>query len=424
MALRKRAPGLVCLLLVTAAAVLLAGRPTAAPGSDPHGETVQILDEEAALHEDPSPVRIISLEELEPENTAAKDHPLWNSEALFLPADASEMAKILAEVNLNDGTCIRLYATAEGLVYGAFLRPGGQWTRFDQLYDGRGEMPDYTAGATLTAFSDVLGEDGFLLRTGRPPGAGIYTYRFYWFDSAGELQVIEPYFDPVLLDLGGGAEAELVYEVAEWWNSLTFYHRAENGAIYRVTPGQYIMGGGTALAAVEAEGPGPARLIFRYRQEAGGAEKFCAVTLGSDALEIEMDIVYVPAETEAEALPADPTEKGEIPVRLSVTGPGGRTVEDAGEAAAEEFWFMLWSGSGAVIVPTDAPLDQETACTVTFTPETGEPVSWTLDDQGVCRFTGLEGNYRMVCSSLGSLPEWCRATMELYLDAAATACGG
>ena len=34
MSLRKRAPGLVCLLLLTAAAVLLAGRPTpAAPPS-------------------------------------------------------------------------------------------------------------------------------------------------------------------------------------------------------------------------------------------------------------------------------------------------------------------------------------------------------------------------------------------------------
>ena len=426
MALRKRASGLICLLLVTAAAMLLAGRPTSArpiPPAQEEQDAAQTLEDDALQYEEPSPVRIISLKELEPVDTAAKNRLCWGAEGLFIPADAAEMADILAELNLDDGTCIRLYATAEGLVYGAFLRPGGQWTRFIQLYDGQGNMPDYTEGATLTAFSDVLGEDGFLLRTGDPPSGGIYRYRFYWFDSAGELRVVEACFDPVLLDLDGAGEPELVYEIAEWWNSVTFFHRAENGVIYQVTPTWYINGGHAALEAVEAEGPGPARLIFRYREAEGAEEKFCAVTMESDALRIEMDIVYVPAQVESAPLPADPTEGGTIPFRVSLTGPDGRCLEDAGAAAGELLWAMLWKG--AVIVPTDAPLDEAAACTVTFTPETGEPVSWTLDGQGLCRFTGLEGTYRMVSAGwAGSLPEWCHDTMMLYLDAAATARSG
>ena len=85
---------------------------------------------------------------------------------------------------------------------------------------------------------------------------------------------------------------------------------------------------------------------------------------------------------------------------------------------------MLWSGSGsgregAVLIPTDAPLDEAAAYTVTFTPETGTPLSWTLDGQGVCRFSGLEGNYRMASTGWGSLPEWCWDTMALYCRAAA-----
>ena len=427
MALRKRASGLICLLLVTAAAMLLAGRPTSArpiPPAQEEQDAAQTLEDDALQYEEPSPVRIISLKELEPVDTAAKNRLCWGAEGLFIPADAAEMADILAELNLDDGTCIRLYATAEGLVYGAFLRPESQWIRFIQLYDGRGRMPDYTQGVTLTAFSGVLGEDGFLLRTGDPPGAGIYRYRFYWFDSAGELRVVEPCLDPVSLDLDGGGEPELVYEVAEWWSGLTFFHRAADGSVYQVSPGQYIGGGSAVLEAMEAEGPGPVRLIFRYRETDGGEWKFCAATLEDGALKLEMDIVYVPAQIQPAPLPADPTDGRTRSCRLSVTGPGGQGVEDAGAAAEEEFWAMLWSGSGsgregAVLIPTDAPLDETAAYTVTFTPETGTPLSWTLDGQGVCRFSGLEGNYRMASTGWGSLPEWCWDTMALYCRAAA-----
>ena len=417
MALRKRAPALLCLLLATAAAVLLTGRPVAAaPVSAPDGGGAdQILEEDTVHYGDQPTVRVISLSDLEPVNTSAADGSAWGAETLFLPADPAEMTEVLAELNLNDGTCIRLYATAEGPVYGAFLRSGGQWTRFIQLYDGRGDMPDYTDGATLTAFSDVLGLEGFLLRTGDPPSGGIYRYRYYWFDSDGELQVVEACLDPVALDLDGDGRTELLYEVAEWWNAVAFFLRADSGAVYWVQP---FPGGGT-LETVERETPGPVRLIYRRQME--GRTSFCAVTLEDGRLRVEEDIVYVPAEVEAAQLPPDPTDKMRASVRVSLTGPEGRTAEQMGEAAAEEFWFMLWSGPGAVLVPTDAPLNEATAYTVTFAPETGEPVSWTLDDQGICRVSGMEGTYRMISTGLGSLPEWCWDTMGLHLDAAGTA---
>ena len=420
MALRKRAPGLVCLLLLTAAALLLAGCPTPAapPGPDNREDTASILEEDTVHYENQPTVRIISLSELEPVDTSAKACSRWGKETLFLPAEAAEMAEILAELNMNDGTCIRLYATAEGLVYGAFLRPGGQWTRFVQLYDGQGSMPDYTDGVTLTAFSGVLGLDGFLLRTGRPPGAGLYTYGFYWFDSAGELQVMEPYLDPVSLDLDGDGRTELIYEVAEWWSDMAFFLRTDNGAVYQIQP---FTDGSCALETVEREGPGPVRLI--YRRDLDGRTSFCAVTLEDGQLRIEENIVYVPAEIAAAQLPADPTDEGKgDSFQVSLAGPDGRVAEHVGEAAAEEFWLMLWAGSGAVMVPTDAPLDPDTACTVTFLPETGKALSWTLDDQGVCRFSGLKGNYRMISTGLGSLPEWCYDTMQLHLAAAGTFC--
>ena len=77
-----------------------------------------------------------------------------------------------------------------------------------------------------------------------------------------------------------------------------------------------------------------------------------------------------------------------------------------------------------MLVPTDAPLNQAAAYTVTFTPQTGDPLSWTMDSQGLCRFSGLEDTYRMISTGLGSLPEWCWDTMALYCAAARTARGG
>ena len=158
MSLRKRAPGLVCLLLLTAAAVLLAGRPTpAAPPSGPEDQEISDTLEEDTLHfDEPSPVRIISLKDLEPADTAAEHVFSQGAEDSFLPADPAEMAEILAELYLNDGTCIRLFATAEGLVHGAFLRPGGQWIRFVQLCGDQGDAA-FVQSLSLTSFSGIPG---------------------------------------------------------------------------------------------------------------------------------------------------------------------------------------------------------------------------------------------------------------------------
>lgn len=422
MALRKRAPGLICLLLVTAALLLTAGRRAPAIPSGPEDE--QTLEENALHYEDVSPVRIISLKDLEPADTDP-EQVLMGEWAGLQTAEASEMAEILAELNLNDGTCIRLYATAEGLVYGAFLRPGGQWTRFVQLYGGEGDITASVQNLSLTPFSGVLGKEGFLLRR-TAHSLREHVYDYYWFDEAGDLRVLRAQFDPVALDFSGDGTTELVWELAGQRSSAVIYCQGSDGVIYQVRPDACI-GSSHSLLAVEREGPGPARLIYRCEEE--GRESFCAVTLEGDQLRVEKNIVYVPAETEAAALPADPTEGMKVPVRLSVTGPDGQSVADAGDMAAWEFQSMLWEGNhvqteSAVMVPTDAPLDTATAYTVTFTPETGEPVSWTLDDQGVCRVSGMEGTYRMISTGLGSLPEWCYDTMALYCGAARTARDG
>ena len=425
MALRKRAPGLVCLLLLTAAALLLAGHrtPAAPPGPDSE-DTASTLEENTVHYEEQPAVRVISLPELTPADTTAQQ-VLTGEWAGFQPADPAEMAEVLSELYLHDGTSIRLYATAEGLVFGAFLRPGGQWTRFVQLYDGEGDISAFVQNLSLTPFSGILGKEGFLLRR-TAQGLREHVYDYYWFDETGGLQVLRAQFDPVALDLDGDGTAELAYELAEWQSSTAIYCQDADGVIYQVTPAAYI-GSSHALMAVEREGPGPARLIYRCQED--GQDSFCAVTLENDQLRIEENIVYVPAQTTGVPLPADPTEGLKIPVRMSVAGPDGRDVEDAGEAAGWEFQSMLWEGNGvstegAVLTPTDAPLNEAAAYTVTFTPETGEALSWTLDDQGICRFSGMAGNYRMITTGLGSLPEWCHDTLKLYCEAARTSRAG
>lgn len=425
MALRKRAPGLVCLLLLTAAALLLAGHrtPAAPPGPDSE-DTASTLEENTVHYEEQPAVRVISLPELTPADTTAQQ-VLTGEWVGLQPADPAEMAEVLSELYLRDGTSIRLYATAEGLVFGAFLRPGGQWTRFVQLCGGEGNISAFAQNLSLTPFSGILGKEGFLLRR-TAHSLREHVYDYCWFDENGDLQVLRAQFDPVALDLDGDGMAELAYEFAEWQSCSSFYCQDADGVIYLVTPAAYI-GSGYALMAVEREGPGPARLI--YRCETDGGETFCAVTLEENQLRIEENIVYVPAQMSGVPLPADPTEGLKIPVRVSVTGPDGKGVSDAGEIAVWEFQSMLWEGDGvwtegAVMTPTDAPLNEAAAYTVTFTPETGEPVSWTLDDQGVCRLSGMEGTYRMIATGLGSLPDWCHDTLKLYCEARRTAGGG
>ena len=90
-------------------------------------------------------------------------------------------------------------------------------------------------------------------------------------------------------------------------------------------------------------------------------------------------------------------------------------------------WSLLWnspypSSKGAVIVPTDAPLDAETTYTVTFSdPQAGNSFSWSLDAEGICRLDGIEGNCRMVSTGVGSLPAYCHDVLELYCLASRTA---
>lgn len=106
------------------------------------------------------------------------------------------MASVLAECTLKDNTIVRLYVTAEGLIDGAFLRPGAGWIRFARLYRGADQGPNYAETAALTACSGILGHDGFLLRTDGHC-SGVYSYDYYWFDTAGDLAVLTARMDPV-----------------------------------------------------------------------------------------------------------------------------------------------------------------------------------------------------------------------------------
>ena len=146
-----------------------------------------------------------------------------------------------------------------------------------------------------------------------------------------------------------------------------------------------------------------------------------------DALRIEPDIAYVPAAPEDTVAVPDPTAGRTALPHVSVTAPDGRTMDGAGEAAYLDLWSLLWNSpyaapAGAVVVSTDAPLDEETAYTVTFSdPEAGETFSWSLDAEGVCRFDGIAGNCRLVCTGSGSLPAYCHDVLSLYCEASRTA---
>ena len=209
---QKRGPALLCLLLATALTVFAAARsPAAPPGEVPPPQT---LEEESLLYEE-TPVQIISLLDLEPVDTRASANPVRVGGGTLDPVDQAEMASVLAECTLKDNTIVRLYVTAEGLIDGAFLRPGAGWIRFARLYRGADQGPNYAETAALTACSGILGHDGFLLRTDGHC-SGVYSYDYYWFDTAGDLQVLTARMDPVALDLDGDGTAELVWEIAEW----------------------------------------------------------------------------------------------------------------------------------------------------------------------------------------------------------------
>lgn len=417
---QKRGPALLCLLLATALTVFAAARsPAAPPGEVPPPQT---LEEESLLYEE-TPVQIISLLDLEPVDTRASANPVRVGGGTLDPVDQAEMASVLAECTLKDNTIVRLYVTAEGLIDGAFLRPGAGWIRFARLYRGADQGPNYAETAALTACSGILGHDGFLLRTDGHC-SGVYSYDYYWFDTAGDLQVLTARMDPVALDLDGDGTAELVWEIPERTTSLSFCCQDADGTVYQVQTGVYV---GGFLEAVEAEGPGPIRLIFRRRDSETGLWQYHALTLRDGALEVERDIAYVPAAPEDAISLPDPTVGRTALPHVSITGPDGWTMDGAGAAAYFDLHSQLWdspfpSPDGTVIVPTDAPLDAATAYTVTFSdPETGASFSWSLDAEGVCRFDGIEGNCRLVSTSSGSLPAYCHDVLAIYCDASRTA---
>ena len=415
---RTRWPALLCLLLTTALTMFAAATSAAEDTDAPP----QSLEDETVHYEESPPVQIIPLSDLEPVDTLVAAHPSQIGDGILDPVDPAEMETILAECTLQDGTIIRLYAPAEGQIDGAFARPGEGWIRFVRCYNGEGNPSAFVANPTLTPFDGVLGKSGFLLRYA---GAqDIYSHDYYWFDADETLRMLHARFDPVALDLDGDGTTELAWEIAEWTTGMTFYCLAAGGTVYEVPVGTYV---GGHQAAVEAEGPGPVRLIFGRYDSKTGLPQYNAGTFRDGALEVERDIAYVPATLEDAISLPDPTAGRTALPHVSITGPDGWTMDGAGAATYFDLHSQLWdspfpSPNGTVIVPTDAPLDEETAYTVTFSdPETGDSFSWSLDAEGVCRFDGIEGNCRLVATSAGSLPAYCYDVLAIYCDASRTA---
>ena len=415
---RTRWPALLCLLLTTALTMFAAATSAAEDTDAPP----QSLEDETVHYEESPPVQIIPLSDLEPVDTLVAANSSQIGDGILDPVDPAEMETILAECTLQDGTIIRLYATAESQIDGAFTRPGEGWIRFVRCYNGEGNPSAFVANPTLTPFDGVLGKSGFLLRYA---GAqDIYSHDYYWFDADGTLRMLHARFDPVALDLDGDGTTELAWEIAEWTTGMTFYCLAADGTVYEVPVGTYV---GGHPAAVEAEGPGPVRLIFGRYDSKTGLPQYNAGTFRDGALEVERDIAYVPATLEDAISLPDPTAGWTALPHVSITAPDGWTMDGAGAATYFDLHSQLWdspfpSPNGTVIVPTDAPLGEETAYTVTFSdPETGDSFSWSLDAEGVCRFDGIEGNCRLVSTSAGSLPAYCYDVLAIYCDASRTA---
>ena len=417
----RRGPALLCLLLATVLTVFAAPHlASAGPPAEP--APPQSLNDENIYYEETPAVQIIPLTDLEPVDTLAATNPFWIEGGTLDPVDPAEMETILAECTLEDNTIVRLYATAEGLIDDAFSRPDQGCIRFVQCNNGEGNPSAFVANPTLTPFDGVMGKSGFLLRSST--ALDYYSHDYYWFDEDGTLRMLHAWFDPVALDLDGDGTTELVWEIAEWTTSLSFYCQEADGTVYEVQTGVYI---GGFLEAVEAEGPGPVRLIFRRYDSEAGLWQYHALTLRDGALEVERDIAYVPATLEDAISLPDPTAGWTALPHVSITAPDGWTMDGAGAATYFDLHSQLWdspfpSPNGTVIVPTDAPLDEETAYTVTFSdPETGDSFSWSLDAEGVCRFDGIEGNCRLVSTSAGSLPAYCYDVLAIYCDASRTA---
>ncbi len=392
---RTRWAALACMLAVTLAVI---------------GWTASAEPDRKAPSEDGPRVRILSLADLEPWDTdpMAENNwgPVWGADS---PADAADMDTVLAETTTGDGTIVRLYATADGLIDGAFSRSGGErWTCFVHLFRGGDVGPNFAAGATLTPYEDVMGRDGFLLRTDGYY-LGTYNYWYYWFDPEGTLRVLHAYMDPASMDLDGCGEKELVFNFDQFRSSFAFYYSA-GGRIFRVIPGELL--GGTFLGL---EGGESVRLLFEDGD--GGVQ---AVTFTGDALRAEQDAAFAPPAGEAALAPLpQPAYEGRLDVTISA--PDGWVMDGAGGEVYDQLWYWLSDG-GPVLTRTEAPLDAQSAYTVTLAdPETGEAaLVWTLDAGGLCRFSRLEGTYRLERTKYGTPPAAVRDLLEIYCAASRT----
>ena len=385
------------------------------------GAPPQSLKEETVYYEESPPVQIISLSDLEPVDTQAAANPAWIAGGTPAPVDPAEMEVILAECTLQDGTIIRLYATAEGLIDGAFSRSGAGWIRFVRCCNGEGDPSAFVSNPTLTPFDGVLGKSGFLLRYA---GAqGFYSHDYYWFDADGTLRMLHAWFDPVALDLDGDGTAELVWEIPERTSSLSFCCQDADGTVYQVQTGVYV---GGFLEAVEAEGPGPVRLIFRRRDSETGLWQYHALTLrdgrwrwsGTSPTSPRRRRTPSPCRTPRRGGRPCPTCPSPAPTAGPWTAPERPPILTCTPSCGQPLPLPGRDGDRA---HRRAP-GRGHRLHVTFSdPETGASFSWSLDAEGVCRFDGIEGNCRLVSTSSGSLPAYCHDVLAIYCDASRTA---
>lgn len=358
-------------------------------------------------------VRIISLADLEPWDTdpLAENNwgPDWGAEGAV---DEGEMETLLAETTTYDGTIVRIYATADGLIDGAFSRPGEGWTRFVHLFRGGDVGPNFADGATLTPYENIMGHSGFLLRT---DGYHLetYAYWYYWFDEAGALQVLRAYMDPAPMDLDGDGVQELAFNFDQFRNNFAFYCRS-GGVLYQVPVTN------TYGTLVGVEGEGPVRFCFSCT-DADGNHYYETAAFTGETLRVERAEDYVPAEGAA-PLPDLPQPAYVGRLKVSIAAPDGWVMNGGGEEVYNQIWYWLDNGGGPVLTRSGETLDHSRAFTVTLTdPETGaEVLTWTLDPNGLCRFSALEGTYRMERTEFGSPPAACYRLLDIYCAASRT----
>ncbi len=393
---RTRWGAILCMALITAAVI---GWTAVSAGT---GEPVPHTEPET----DAPRVQIIPLRDLEPWDTDPSAEENWGSEwGAYQAVDEEDMAATLAETTLSDGTIVRLYATAQGLIDGAFSRPGEGWICFVHLFRGGDLGPNYADGATLTAYEDVMGRDGFLLRT---DGYHLeaYDYWYYWFDEGGALQVLRAGTDPVSLDMDGDGDEELAFHFDQFRSAFSFYFERD-GHIYRAE-----LGSGGQTRGLERDESGALRLIFAPSGTDQG-ETLCALTFTGDALQLETGVSW---EEEAQTVSLALPDAGEQAVWASITGPDGWMMDGSGDACTQ----LLHLLQGPVLVPADEALDEQAAYSAVLALADGTQLTWTMDPQGRCRFSSLPGTYQLLRTQGGSPPGYCYELLALYCQASRT----